>query len=361
MKILFKLMAILVISNFFPLAVRAFPETSRHGYLSCTTCHFSPSGRGVLTPYGKTISHELYSYWRINNENEAVDAITPWWQIGGQARLLQYFADSKSVQKARFFPMQAELEGAIDKESWAVVASLGGWRPTSSETKGLRPYSRNHYGILRLSENWIVRLGHFRVNYGLGLPDHTLLINDSLGWTHSDETYNFELNFFNDDAAIQMTFVAPSQLLVTGQLLSGGTIGFDQLLFSSHKIGANIAQFRRDNIRENHAGLHAVITVSENSFLQTEWAYRAVESSPRLVQSANFIRYSYELPFKIRPLLQWESATLNQSQGKMAQRTYLGTEWFPIVNTDFILLAGKESSTELEDQVVVTLVGHFYF
>ena len=66
----------------------AFPETVRLGYLSCATCHISPSGRGILTPYGKTLSHELYSFKKTQNDQESLEAEAPWWQIGGRFRLM---------------------------------------------------------------------------------------------------------------------------------------------------------------------------------------------------------------------------------------------------------------------------------
>ncbi len=339
----------------------AFSETARHGYLSCSTCHYSTSGRGLLTPYGKTLSNELYSYWKTENENESLESETPWWRVGGQARLLQFVQDSKSIQKARFFPMQAEVEGAIDKEAWAVVASAGAWRSIDSADKSLEAYSRNHYLLLRPSENWAIRYGHFRISHGLGLPDHTTLTNQGLGWTHSHETYNLELSYLDENNVIQGTWITPSELLVTEEMIHGGSINIQRLLFSNSKVGFNVSRFVKAGISESQVNLHTVVNLTEASFVQAELAQRTILSTPQINQQALFARYSYQLPFGVRPLLQVESAVLNKSSNLKAEHYYVGSEWFPMQNFDLLVLLGQESQTGIENNRVFTAVGHFYY
>lgn len=360
-QLIFIIVSTLVVALYSKLSL-AFPETARHGYLSCATCHYSPSGRGQLTPYGKTLSHELYSFWKSENESESLESATPWWQVGGQARLLQFVEDTKTVQKARFFPMQAEISGAIDLETWAIVGSIGAWRPLDSTDKTLRAYSRDHYFLFRPTENYVLRAGHFRISHGLGLPDHTALVYAGLGWTHSHETYNVEASYLDDNNVWQATAVLPSKLLVTEEDITGASVNIQRLIYSKNKIGLNVAKFERNKVQESQLNIHGVVEISEESFIQAELANRVVDYSTKLTQQAFFSRYSYQLPWwGIRPLAQYETALLDKTNNLKAQRAYIGAEFFPITNFDLLVLAGQENQTGLEKTNVFNAVGHFYF
>jgi hypothetical protein len=354
-------LGLLIVTGLASTNALAFPETSRHGYLSCTTCHFSPSGRGLLTPYGKTLAHELYSFKKTENPSDSLEAETPWWQIGGHIRMIQLINDSKSLQKGRFFLMQSEIEGAIEKESWALVASAGVWKPMDSSASEVKGYSRTHYALLRLNENWVVRGGHFRINHGLGLPDHTALVNQALEWTHSHETYNLEASYLEDSNILQGTLIAPSKLLVTAETIYGTSVTAAHLWNSKQKLGINLSRFIRSDESELQANIHTILALSDTVYLQAELAQRKIESNPRRQQYALFSRLSHDWNLGIKPFVQFENAVIDRNQHLSAQRYALGAEWFPMVNFDLFTLIGKESQTMDEDTLVFNAIGHFYF
>ena len=342
-----------------PILGGAFPETARHGYVSCATCHHSPSGRGLLTSYGKTIAQELYSAWpRELPETQGDDS---WWQWGAQIRLMQWFQDTPTVQKARLFPMQMELEGALTKDTWSVVGSMGVWRPMDASPKEYKAYSRNHYLLLKPQETWTLRIGHFRISHGLGLPDHGILTQQYLGWSHSHETYNLEATYNDDNNVIQASWITPSLVEATGERISGGSATFSRAIASQHKVGINLSKFKRDGIDELQANFHAVVSISEVAFLQSELAQRYRVLTPQLSQTAFFARYSRQWGQGWRPFLQWEASRSNEIGEPVAQRYFLGSEWFPIANFDLLMFGGREINSLRENQFLFSGVGHFYF
>lgn len=348
----------------FSQSLMAFPETARHGYLSCVTCHLSPSGRGILTSYGKTLSHELYSYKKIDNGNESLEAEVPWWQVGGRTRLMQYILDTPEMQKGHFFPMQMELEASIEKGIWALGLSAGGWRPMAGPKEKLKGYLRNAYVLWRPTEAWNFRAGKFRISHGLGLPDHATLVNEKMGWSHSHETQNIEVTRLSESTIIQASWVLPSYLLVSEEMFSGISLGVEQLLNLKHRVGLNLSRFHRANVNESHLNLHTVININEKSFLQAELAQRRMEYARPTDEYAFLMRYSHEFQYGLRPLIQWEeflSKSVTVSAPQQERRFYLGTEWFPVLHTDFLFLIGNQMDSSFDDARIVMIIGHFYF
>lgn len=149
-------------------AAWSFPENVRHGYFSCTACHVSPSGGGVLTPYGRSLSSELMSTWGTSRssgfaftdiENESTNP--PWFRAGAFFRGVQTRRDSPTVEQARFIPMQADFEGGYDSEKFAVIASIGLRAGVSGSTDLNETFSRRHYFLYRIDDRWNVRTGKF--------------------------------------------------------------------------------------------------------------------------------------------------------------------------------------------------------
>ncbi len=95
---------------------RAFPDTIRHGYTNCTTCHVSPAGGGLLNSYGRSLSRELISTWGYKNEEQPLhglvnipESASEAFFVGGDARSLFRRAESSSSKIDEHFLMQEQL------------------------------------------------------------------------------------------------------------------------------------------------------------------------------------------------------------------------------------------------------------
>lgn len=344
-----------------PVFSYGFPEMSRHGYLSCNTCHYSPGGAGLLTYYGKSIAQELYSLNYNKKKEASMEEEPPWWRVGGQFRVMQLLTDSSTVQRARLFPMQSEVEVAVDKKKWAFIFGIGAWRSIEAENKSLKSYIKNLYTLYRQGEFIQYRLGKFRTRFGLGLPDHTLLTTQGMGWTPSHETKNIEVNYIGEERTVAASYVLPSNLIMTEEELSGIVFNFDQLIKSKHKIGLSLAQFTREGIIENQQNINTVLALNSTSFLQFELGYRSIASPNKLNQYALMSKYSREVKFNLKPYVQLENGLLNIESHEWAQRFFIGTEWYPFDYFDGTLFAGLEKQRATEENRIISFIGHFYF
>src|SRR5690349_16801540 len=109
MKILPRLLVFVLIV--FSKAALAFPEMIRNGYVNCAACHYSPSGGGILTPYGRQLSREILSNSGKQGEEAFLYGLAKspqWLALGGDIRLLESYRNTPTVQTTRFVPMQID-------------------------------------------------------------------------------------------------------------------------------------------------------------------------------------------------------------------------------------------------------------
>src|SRR5271170_7738780 len=82
-----------------------FPEMARIGYQNCIACHVSPTGGGVLTPYGRGMTSDILSTWHADGEDAIGHGLikdkdgkpyaTPdWLQLGGDSRWIQTYLNN---------------------------------------------------------------------------------------------------------------------------------------------------------------------------------------------------------------------------------------------------------------------------
>lgn len=172
-----------------------FAQMTSHGYASCVACHVSPSGGGILSAYGRSLSRELLSTWGVEGEEAPLyGAVKPpdWLLLGGDMRWLQLVSKSRFVEQARFFLMQADVEAAAQTGDVQFVATFGYQSPSSRNDDGSRFFSRRHYVQVRLSEQDLVRAGKFEAAFGIRWPDHYRFPRRELGWDEGSESYRLE-------------------------------------------------------------------------------------------------------------------------------------------------------------------------
>src|SRR5690606_35141131 len=109
-------------------SANALPEYSRHGYFNCSSCHASPSGGGVLTPYGRGISAEVVTTWQREKEEQPLHGLIdlpPSLLLGGHLRFVQFHIENDRVKQGRFIAMQKDLELGVHFGSFWAVGTIG--------------------------------------------------------------------------------------------------------------------------------------------------------------------------------------------------------------------------------------------
>jgi hypothetical protein len=204
-------------------SAQAYPQFQfSSGTNRCGQCHYSPSGGGLLTSWGRDESGDTLSLGGDGAFLHGLVSPPSWLAVGGDLRyaFLSNDVGSPAGPDVAHFPMQGDLYGRVALgESWSVNVTLGARgivRPQDGSTAALfttaldRFMSREHYIMWRPSATGpYARAGRFFAPYGLRFADHVFYVRRYTGFNLYQETYNASGGYVADEWEAHATLFAP--------------------------------------------------------------------------------------------------------------------------------------------------------
>jgi hypothetical protein len=201
-------------------------------YTRCTACHYSPTGGGLLTPYGRLLSHRELSTSR--GAGPAPDSGAEDDPRGEQAFL--YGALGNALGPVHLglelrpshlrvgFPgghldrnllMNLELAGAVEKNGWTAYGTIGREPPDSAVRDGrtlpdAALISYEHWISFQTDKGFRIRAGRFMPAYGVRFADHTAYTRQYLDFDRNDQVYGLEVGGTMGRSLVQVT-VSPGK------------------------------------------------------------------------------------------------------------------------------------------------------
>ena len=188
-------------------------------YPACSSCHYSPTGGGLLTDYGRSLSHVELSTFRAADPEEAERL------DGEQAFLFGALGDSagdlrlgialrpshlefrfSGVSSDRNLLMQADLQAAYRRGGLTAYASVG--RQVEGSDASLGSYE--HWLGYQVENGFGVRAGRFLPAYGVHFADHTSFNRDGLELGTDDQVYGVEVSRTGERSLVQVS-VSPGR------------------------------------------------------------------------------------------------------------------------------------------------------
>lgn len=347
----------------------AFPEMIRHHYVSCTACHFAPSGGGLLTQYGRTISAELLSTWGGEKEARSFyggidsEKINSWLQVGGSVRALQFHHESGKVTEGRTIPMQAGVELAVLLKKWTGNIFVGkldkDWR--------IDPVGTRFYLMYQFLDELTVRIGRFIPVFGLNIPQHTVVTRSGLGFNQgqerdsleamwSGETWNFA---WTASQSVPVASEVPQETAVSTQV--------NYILNDSHKLGMSFWLGNSDQQNRSMVGLHGTFGFTKKFYLLAEIdVQNRYNTQNQSVQKGlfQFTKWGFEATKGLHLQFVQEYSQSNLDKDATQFESYgPGVLFYPRPHFEFEALYTKKKISaigkEFEDYAY--LLGHFYF
>jgi hypothetical protein len=186
-------------------------------YARCTTCHYSATGGGLLTPYGRSLSREELSTWKGPHASGAAGATGTtgeeaflWGALGSSLGALSAGIDVRpshldlrlpGAKDTRDFLMNADLTLAYQAKGWTVYGEIGR-QPRAS---GNKVDSYEHWVGYKSEKGLGLRAGRFLPAYGIHLADHTAYTRRPLGFDTYDQVYALELSHAGEKHLAQVS------------------------------------------------------------------------------------------------------------------------------------------------------------
>jgi hypothetical protein len=184
-------------------------------YARCTTCHFSPTGGGLLTPYGRSLSREELSTMGRGHSTAAAagpegEQAFLFGVLGNRLGPVSLGIDLRPSHLDVRFPggkddrnllMNAEIVAAFRAKGWTVYGELGR-QPLRGQ--GTRVDSWEHWVGYQAEKGLGFRAGRFLPAYGIRFADHTAFNRRPLGLDTFDQIYGVELSHTTDRHLVQL-------------------------------------------------------------------------------------------------------------------------------------------------------------
>lgn len=364
----------------------AFPEMIKHGYVNCTACHVSPSGGGVLNPYGRNLSAELISTWSYKGEEGILhgkvdtSSVDEWLAIGGDYRGVQvhtdYTAKSTGVNKVdgRYINMQIGFELGIIQPKWALVGFLGQYNfEEPSHYNRVLPNLNRLYALIKPTDELTFKVGRFQPNFGINLPDHNLSTRTRLGMgslsyrggkISIEDKNTAEVFWLGEEYNFSLAGYRIRQEL-TDENDKGFTYTASKIFAERFKVGIQGLLEKSDSLEKRifgftgHLGWNEKwVTLAELDRIQNSPENAADTTGVAFVQ-----RTGYELfkGFQILVLNDYYQSNIDNGATKL-YRYGPGLIWYPRPHFDFQFFATKEQRSSLEKEgTYAWLMTHYYF
>jgi hypothetical protein len=311
----------------------SFPQMMAHGYASCVACHVAPSGGGLLSAYGRSLSREALSQWGVEGEEKflygAVETPT-WSSFGGDFRLLQIYSNNEQVEQARFFPMQADVELGVITEKWQFVGTVGYQSPRSVNYSGSKIFSRRHYAQFSSGTGTFVRAGKFEANYGIRWPDHFMFHRKDLLWDEGSEAYRLEWTEQGDEwevsSAVSMGRPESSFL----DIEKSASVRLAKFFLETN--GAFLSAYYGNNARGSRLLLGPAVALNPVGklmvFSQVDFQ-KVLGNRGDTFGFTQYVRLNYEWikGVHLQAIQEFSKLDLQSSSAKQAYT--LGVQWFP--------------------------------
>ena len=244
-----------------------FPELVRRGYGNCTTCHYSPTGGGILTEYGRSLIPQVLSSGGTESESKflwgAFD-LPDWLSFGGDFRSLGAYQTFSGQSSFAFIFMQADAETAVSVDKFSAVATFGVDHDGSA-------VSRRHYLQYHVTDEINARAGRFMPAYGLNTEDHTIAIKRGLGKDQATESYNLELSWIGENLNVFATAVFGRLDNLSLGAESGAAFSASLYFEESYKVGVSYFYGYRSSVEQRHlTGPYAILGFTPHITLLAE-------------------------------------------------------------------------------------------
>jgi hypothetical protein len=236
----------------------AYPQYQLVGDATCTGCHLSPAGGGLLNENGLSVAET--ESWK-GGDPDFVHGRLPspgWLTLGGDVRGAAGTADNGAMAGAAY-PMQAELYAAAHTRGFTLHATGGLRRPQEGGSAAHVFWSREHYVMWQQrpggNDGLYVRAGRFMPVYGLRLAEHVVYTQRFGGYPLYGETYGLAIEYVTPRFEAHATGFVHDSIASAAEHGDGGAFYGEVRLGEHAALGAEAKYAGDDDLHRTYGGM----------------------------------------------------------------------------------------------------------
>ena len=345
----------------------AYPEMIRHHYVNCLACHESPSGGGLLTPYGRTLSSEVLSTWGDAKEARpfygafgATDNpfLKKYFNVGGDLRAIQLHSENSQTIRNSFIRMQTSIETAFKYDKFKFVSSFGKQGVDNMVTGEFTRFYLQYQAL----EEITLRAGRFIPNFGINIAEHTMATRQGLGFGEGTERDQVEAMWSGEKWNISATAAKQVKTDTLSNVEKSVTTQVNYTFFDSYRVGGDLWIGKLNGDRREIFGTHALLGFTTKFYYLTEFDWQ--KGFDKKTGLFHFSKLGYELTKGLHAIIleDYKKSDLNNDKS-LANSHGIGMEWYPRPHFEFEGLYSKKrvaiQSTEYTDYAYLMM--HYYF
>jgi hypothetical protein len=322
----------------------AYPQLQLVKDQTCSDCHLSPAGGGLLRENGFAVAQAMSALG---------DDATPFWgKLGGPAWLawggdLRAAAgyDGGTNHRTVVFPMQAELSAAATVGHLSLQVTAGLRDPQYQNTAATLFGSREHWLQWQQHDGspdgLFVRVGRFLPVFGLRFAEHPAFTRRYGGTPLYGEAYGAAVEYIDPAWEVHATgFVHDPILPDSIERGNGATLYAEARLTPATSLGVEGKLDVTPDDHKEYAGITAK-HVAGDLVLQAEaqFIHQKVVLGGQDAQGVGYVMASYTLPFGILVDLGLEAYAPDVHVRYLDQEgADLNVHWFASAHVELVLL-----------------------
>ena len=180
----------------------AYPQFELSKDQTCSGCHISPAGGGLLTENGLNTAESISQFGTAPEFFYNKLGLPSWLTLGGDGRYAYGFLRAPQEYLVGF-PMQGEVYGnAKIADNFHVQVTVGARPPEYGNEAQTYVWSREHYVMWQQNadahDGLFVRVGRFMPVFGLRFAEHPIYTRQYGGTPLYSETYGAAIEYIAD-------------------------------------------------------------------------------------------------------------------------------------------------------------------
>ena len=243
----------------------AYPQFQMSRDQTCTACHLSPAGGGLLNENGLATA-ETISQFGTAPEFFYKKVPTPdWLTLGGDVRFAGGYVQSPEKLLA-FFPMQIEAYGdAKLGAGLSLYVDLGARAAQYGNEAATHAWSREHFLMWQqnpdTNEGLYLRVGRFMPVFGLRLAEHPTYVRQFGGTPLYGETYGAAVEYIDKQFEAHVTGFIKDPIIDTPEHSNGAAALAEYRVTEQLSVGGEFMFTKSDDDKKYRAGLLAKLDV----------------------------------------------------------------------------------------------------